>query len=419
MNISIAAFGSRGDVQPYLALGSGLQSVGFKVQILTDPTFKPFIQQMGLGFSPVSVSPQKALQEDVRQIGSNPIRLRRYIERQYKPLARQAFKEINQALPEADALLFSTLGFAAAHVAEAYQIPAIGAYLQPITPTRYFSSAAMSPPPDWIPLKEFYNWHSHRFSTRLFSLTVMNTLNECRVDILDLPPKPRSYYSTIDISDDHQILHGFSRHVVPKPPDWGDWLHVVGYWFLDEPPGWHPPLELVEFLDGGPAPVYVGFGSMIDFDPQEVTQLVVDALQGAGQRGILLGGWSDLGRKPLPDSVYRVDNIPHAWLFPRMAAVVHHGGAGTTAAGLRAGVPTVTVPYFGDQYFWGNRVFSLGAGPRPIPRQKLDPDRLVDAIRKAVHDQQIKRSAAELGQKIRREQVVKNAVTLIQDYLGH
>lgn len=226
----------------------------------------------------------------MRRIGSNPVRLRRYIERQYKPLSRQAIVEINEALPGADALLFSTLGFSAAHVAEAYQIPAIGAYLQPITPSQYFSSASTSPPPDWIPLKGFYNWHSHRFSTRLFSLTVMSTLNECRRDILDLPPKPRSYYSSIDISDHHQIIHGFSRHVVPKPPDWGDWLHVVGYWFLDEPADWHPPLELVKFLDAGPAPVYVGFGSMIDFDPDVVTRLVVDALQGAGQRGVLLGG---------------------------------------------------------------------------------------------------------------------------------
>ena len=148
-------------------------------------------------------------------------------------------------------------------------------------------------------------------------------------------------------------LYGFSPSVLPKPPDWGEDVHVTGYWFLDEDTSWTPPPALIDFLDRGPAPIYVGFGSMGSRKPEETADMVLQALAQTQQRAMLISGWGGLRKAALPDTVYMADSIPHAWLFSRVAAVVHHGGAGTVAAGLRAGVPSIVIPFFGDQPFLG------------------------------------------------------------------
>jgi UDP:flavonoid glycosyltransferase YjiC (YdhE family) len=214
------------------------------------------------------------------------------------------------------------------------------------------------------------------------------------------------------------VLYGYSPHVIPPPPDWGADTHVTGYWFLDPPSGWTPPPALHEFLAAGPPPVYVGFGSMSSRNPQATAKLVLDALGAAGQRAVLLAGWSGLRPADLPDSVLMVDSVPFAWLFPRMAAVVHHGGAGTTAAGLRAGVPSIVVPFFGDQPYWGRRVAELGVGPAPIPRKRLTVEVLAGAIDRAVTDPVLRRRAAELGVRIRVEDGVARAVGVVSTLAG-
>ena len=162
---------------------------------------------------------------------------------------------------------------------------------------------------------------------------------------------------------------------MPTPSDWGDWLHSTGYWWLDAP-DWSPSHELASFLASGPPPVYVGFGSMPS-GSSRTTALVLDALRADGQRGILSGRWDELPHRDVGDSVMTVHDVPHSWLFPRMAAVGHHSGAGTTAAALRAGVPPVNMPFMVDQPFGGERVQSLGAGPAPIPLKQLTADRLL------------------------------------------
>lgn len=210
------------------------------------------------------------------------------------------------------------------------------------------------------------------------------------------------------------VLYGFSPSVVPKPSDWDADVHVTGYWFLDSSEGWSPPDELEGFLMSGPPPVYIGFGSMGNRKPQETADLVVRALERCNQRAVLLSGWGGMQSEDLPDSMFMIDSIPHTWLFPRMAAIVHHGGAGTTAAGLRAGVPSIVVPFFGDQPFWGQRVMELGVGPAPVPRKSLTVERLASAIEKAVSDQEMHLRAAQLGEKIRAEDGVARAVEIIQ-----
>jgi UDP:flavonoid glycosyltransferase YjiC (YdhE family) len=213
-------------------------------------------------------------------------------------------------------------------------------------------------------------------------------------------------------------LYGYSPSVVPRPDDYPAWHHVSGYWFLDRDPSWSPPDTLVRFLEAGPKPISIGFGSMLGQDTEKLIDLAVRALQDSGQRAVLLGGWAVAGDLALPDSIFHIDAVPHDWLFPRMAAVVHHGGSGTTAAGLRAGVPSIVVPFFGDQPYWGRRVHALGVGPRPIQRKSLTVSKLAEAITMAVEDEGLRQNAAELGERIQAEDGVQSAVDFVSSTLS-
>jgi UDP:flavonoid glycosyltransferase YjiC (YdhE family) len=417
MKITIATVGSRGDVQPYVALGGGLKSAGHQVQIATDPLFQGFIEQAGLGFAAVAADPRTALQEDIRQIGSNPVHLLRWIDRQFAPLARQYFIDMQAACQDSEVVLVSALAFASMHVAQALGIPSLATYLYPVTPTHAFPSMAASNLPDWLATIGWVNWLSFRLYNLGFFRMTLPTVNQLRQEILDLAPIPWSYYTQIDISE-VPIIYGYSKHVLPKPVDWGDHSHVTGYWFVDDP-NWHPPDELNIFLDRESKPIYIGFGSMVDAEAKKTTEIVLEALQITGHRAILHGGWSDLGATQLPDEVYKVADIPHGWLFPRMAAIVHHGGAGTTAAALRAGVQSVIVPYFADQPFWARQVHQLGASPKPIPRKKLTAPNLARAIQEATQDEAIQQNSSLLREKIRAEDGVEQAVELIESYLKY
>jgi UDP:flavonoid glycosyltransferase YjiC (YdhE family) len=201
--------------------------------------------------------------------------------------------------------------------------------------------------------------------------------------------------------------------VVPRPPDWGEHIHITGYWYPEDET-WGPPDELRRFIEAGPPPVFIGFGSMPVSQPERTTSLVLEALKRAGQRAVLHTGWAGLGGD-LHDDVFQIEYAPYNWLFPRMAAVVHHGGSGTTASGLRAGVSTLIVPFLFDQSYWGRRVAALGAGPAPIPYKQLSVDRLAEGITRAVNDAAMRQRAASLGQKIRAEDGIAQARQIIED----
>ena len=215
------------------------------------------------------------------------------------------------------------------------------------------------------------------------------------------------------------MLSAYSPSIIPHPADWPESTHVTGYFFLDNQADWQPSPELKAFLEAGDPPVYIGFGSMAGRNPEQLAKLILEALAKSGQRGLLLTGWGGLRAELVPDNVFVLDSAPHSWLFPRMAAVVHHGGAGTTAEGLRAGVPSVIVPFVLDQPFWGARIKALGLGPDPIPQKKLTADRLANAIKIAVTDSNMKQRAHSYGAAIRAENGIGNAVKIIQQYLGN
>ena len=420
MRIAIITIGSRGDVQPYIALGQGLIKAGHTVRLATHQDFEVFVQSHGLEFWPIRGNSQEMMgsqeRRDVVEKG-NFIAI-------WKQMIRGAERAINEWMEDGlaacqgiDLLIASSVGLTVGvPVAEKNHLPLLQAHLFPTTPTRAFPSVLL---PQTLPnLGGAFNLLSSHLILQLGWLGARPMLNRTRKKILDLPPYSFAEPSQASRSKGFPMLYGFSPSVIPAPSDWSADDHVTGYWFLDPADDWTPPPDLLDFLQAGPPPVYIGFGSMGSRKPAETTDLVLQALAQTQQRAILLSGWGGMQKTDLPASVCMVDSIPHAWLFPRVAAVVHHGGAGTTAAGLRAGVPSIVIPFTTEQAFWGRRVHDLGVGPAPIPRSKLTVDRLAQAIQAAVTNTAMRQRAAELGSKIQAEDGIANAVEIIQRIEG-
>jgi UDP:flavonoid glycosyltransferase YjiC (YdhE family) len=294
-------------------------------------------------------------------------------------------------------------------IAEKLGIPAYPAYLQHVHTTAVYPSAMMPAAP-W--LGGVYNRLTYALGGELFWWAMRPIISAWRQERLGLPALPRRSQFAAWIREPKPCFYGFSPTVVPRPPEWGDHIHITGYWFLPAPASWQPPAGLADFLAAGPPPVFVGFGSMTGRNPEQMAELVLAALARSRQRGLLLTGWGGLKPGDLPGDVYAIEAAPFDWLFPRVAAVVHHGGAGTTGAGLAAGKPSIVVPFFADQHFWAWRVAALGAGPRPIPRRQLSAERLAAAITEVTTSPAIQARAAALGERIRAEDGVGTVVRL-------
>jgi UDP:flavonoid glycosyltransferase YjiC (YdhE family) len=303
------------------------------------------------------------------------------------------------ACEHADVIIYAPLAFAAPHIAERTGALAVLAPLVPLEPTRAFPDIG-APPWPW-PLGGLYNRLTRLAGEQATWQPFRRQVNRWRRSALEVGPAPLLGPYARQRRRHAPVLHGYSPSVLPKPPDWGAHVYVTGYWFPDPNPHWQPPAALARFLAAGAPPVYVGFGSLTDRDPAGLAQLAVTALRRAGCRGLLQRGWAGLAPAQDPeldgDDVLTVEEVPHDWLFPRLAAVVHHGGVGTTHTGLRAGIPAVVVAFFTDQPFWARRVAALGVGPAPVPRRQLTVDRLTAARRAATGNQAMHARAAALG----------------------
>lgn len=420
MRIVVPTTGSRGDVQPYIALGRELRRRGHSICLATHADFEELVRQHGLDFFPIEASGQALQSSDVGdrmlQAGDNTFTFLVAFARLRQPLVRQLMSACWQACAGADALVLSpTALFVSLSVAERLELPVCWTALQPTGVSRYQGSFLFPEAPDWLPGRSLYNMLTHLVSGEMLWQLMRPILNQARREVLDLPPWP-PWGPVAELRRPGLRLYGYSRHVVPPPPDWGPNHEVTGYWLLEDP-AYRPDPALEAFIKSGPPPVYVGFGSMHNRDPLQATQMVLDALQRSGQRGVLHTGWSGLAGVPRSEHVFPVQSVPHDWLFPRMAAIVHHGGAGTTGAALRAGVPALVVPFMSDQPFWARRVHALGAGPRPIPRRRLNTRRLAEGIRQAVEDQDLRQRAAQLGTLLDAEDGVTRAADLIEESL--
>jgi sterol 3beta-glucosyltransferase len=416
MRIAIIAPGSRGDVEPYIALAKGLEKAGHVVRLVTHQNFEMLVNSHGLEFWPVESNVQDIAQSKEMSGLLERGNFLAIMSQMAKEAQRGALALAGVGLAACNGmdLVLAGIGglFTGVSLAEKFGLPFLQAYYIPFTPTRAYPSFLFAKRPSW--LGGSFNLWSYHLARQIMWQGFRSADRLARQKVLGLPAAPFwGPYHTGRVQHS-PILYGFSPSVIPPPPDWDEDIHVTGYWFLDPAEGWTPPPALIEFLQAGPPPVYVGFGSMSSRKPEETADLVLQALAQTRQRAVILSGWSGLHTADLPDSALMVDSVPFSWLFPRVAAVVHHGGAGTTAAGLRAGVPSIVIPCFGDQPFWGQRVAELGVGPEPLPRKKLTVERLAHAIQEALSDQTMRQRAADLGSKIQAEDGIARAVAAVR-----
>lgn len=416
--ITIFGAGSQGDIQPCIRLGKGLQGAGLQVLLAAPQNFAGSIQAEGLPFHPLHGDVQQIMasetgQEFMDKGDTNPIRSILAMRKMLGPIAIQMAEDVLEACRDADALItlavFAPFGKT---VAEIRGIPLLLLEPTPVLPTGDF-------PAPGFPIQKNMGRLLNRFSGFAMLEVIWQWyrpfVNEFR-GRFGLRRSSGSDFHHILVST--PLLGAYSPSVIPHPQDWSDNVHITGYWFQDSQSTWKPSAELENFLAQGEPPVYVGFGSMAGRNPEHFARIVIEALEGSGERGVIATGWGGMNVMKVPKNVFVLDSAPHGWLFPRMSAVVHHGGAGTTAEGLRAGKPTVVVPFIVDQLFWGKRVQALGAGSKPIPAKGLTAAKLAEAIQGAVSDAEIRRRAESIGKVIRSEDGVGNAVKIVKGYLG-
>lgn len=415
---TMLTIGSRGDVQPYIALALRLMEDGHKCVIVTHDEFKSWIESYGI---------------EHRQAGGDPTALMK-LSTEHAMFSPGFFKEALggfrswldellvdawEACQDADVLIESPSAMAGVHIAEALgkkngkPVPYFRAFTMPWTRTSAYPQAFMVPQ---IEMGPSFNYSTYVLFDNIMWRASSGQINRWRKKYLDLKSTDQEHMSIGKVP----FLYNFSAAVVPKPLDWDDAISITGYWNLENSDmDWSPPPSLEAFMtqareDGRPL-VYIGFGSIIVPDPAAVTKSIVKGVEKAGVRAIIAKGWSSRDSKatgddePLPPSCYSVDKVPHGWLFPKIDAAMHHGGAGTTGASLRAGIPTLIKPWFGDQHFWARRVSNLGVGARV---SSLRSDDIADALIKTSNRIMIEK-AARIGERIRSESGVDAAMQAI------
>ncbi|GAA5094381.1 glycosyltransferase [Nocardia iowensis] len=407
--VVIVGIGSRGDIAPLTGIGVRLQQAGHQVVVAAPALFADLVSGCGLEFRQLDAD--LGIDADLSDV--NPLRA---LAAFWAPSGVRATGEgVLAALRDepADALLLSPLAELAGHpLAEAKGIPSVGVRLQPLSATAEYPPAVLGAWSAGAGGNRLAAGAGAWVVDRLYS----GVVGEFRRQ-LGLPKMSTRALRRRRTEAEWPVLHGYSTTVVPRPVDWRPNLEVVGYWWPARPKAWRPPAELVAFLDAGPAPVFVGFGSLVNTERQaaRLSDIVRRALRAAGVRGVIQAGWA--GLEAVDEGISTIGEVPHDWLFPRMAAVVHHCGAGTTAAGLRAGVPAIAVPAMGDQPFWARRLTELGVSVATIPHRKLTTDRLVSAIHTAVTDPSLQDNARQLADRIAVEDGAGQALTILETLL--
>jgi sterol 3beta-glucosyltransferase len=412
--IVVQAFGTHGDVAPFTGLGTRLRErLGVDVAIAAQLPYRELITRAGLEFRPLP----KDTERDTRESGYGQALIdgdRMIPSKAMMSAMREDLAGVGEAMAQtsgdADLLVLggpvgSLLGY---HVAEGLGIPSVGALLQPASPTADFA-----PPP--LTTRSFGRlgnrlvWRAAGVGERVYAPLIDNLRSN-----LGLPSCSRRDYQAARAAR-WPILYGFSPHVVPRPKDWRRGLDVTGFWWPATDPDWRPPPHLMQFLDAGPPPVFVGFGSTATAHSGELSEIVARALRIAGVRGVIQSGWAGLHADG--DDICTVDAVPHAWLFPRMAAVVHHGGAGTSAAALRTGRPSVPVAGIMDQPFWSSRLHMLGAATAPLRRIGLTAEGLAESISAASAGTSYRTAAQHYSTLIAEEDGADQAVRIIAERL--
>jgi sterol 3beta-glucosyltransferase len=412
MCIFIVTWGTDGDVRPYVSLALGLKKSGHEVRFLTTIKYQEFVLNYGIESISIGSNLDSSEEEESEAIFNFPT-LDTIIDSENE-LDNDFLDELWRVCQQAKAIIFTSAAFPCYYIADKLGIPCYPAPTQPFHQTRAFPHSLVA----MKSLGNVYNLFSYSFFDQVHWLFLRRQINQWREKTLNMPHLP-IWKGVVSQMQQQKIpvLYGYSPAFLPKPLDWPEWLEVTGYWFLDNPNNWQPPQDLLDFLADGSAPVYVGFGNKGRWEAEALTKLVLEALKISGQRGILLIGEDLSDDVNLPDYVFPIKWIPFDWLFPKVAAVVHHGGCGTVHTALRAGVPNIIIPHDSDNFFWGYRMAELGLAPFPIHINKLSPKRLAAAIKTAVSNQNIQIRVAALSKKVQAENGVQRAVEVIQKHL--
>ena len=403
MRIAVVAFDTRGGIEPYVALGVGLRHAGHDVRILAPEDAAPMVAAAGLPLAPLTANVADAVRASGGVTERGTVASQRLAVREMGSRIAGWTREALAAMDGVDLAVGGVGGMVVgAAPAERLGVPFVPAHLQPIGAPTGAYRGVLVPTPGWLgaPGRRL----GHHLTELALWMPFRGAMAAARRE-LGLSGRARA-------TDGQPVLYGFSPHVVPVPP--GDPpRHVTGYWRLPPGPGFNPPAGLETFL-AGPGPVVsIGFGSMASGDPAALHALVGEAVRRSGVRAVLVAGWGGLGAVPGSGELFSVDAVPYDWLFPRVAAAVHHGGAGTTGEAIRAGAPEIVVPFTVDQPFWASRVAALGVGPQPIPRRHLTTEALADALRRVVADEAMRARAAALGDLVRAEDGVAAAVEVL------
>lgn len=415
MRIAVLAYGSQGDVRPFVALGVALRAAGHDVWIVTDTGFRPMVEAAGLGYRPVQGDVQALLKQrdGLSAMTGNPLRALRLMRRLTRELAPVWARDTLAACDGSEALVAgNAAAFMAAAIAGQRRLPLVQGWLQPIAPTGDFTSPLVPP----LRLSGGAARLTHHLFRRLVWLAARTAAHELR-DRIGLPRWPGATAAWAAL-ETVPAFCAVSPTLVPRPADWRPTAAMTGFLFLDA--AQEPDPALRAFVEAAEPPVYLGFGSMVARHPVQAAEACVAALRRLERRAVVATGWGGLDPAPLLAArdrgmqLHVTEAVPHTWLLPRVAACVHHGGAGTTAAAARAGVPSVVVPFLGDQFFWAARLLAAGAAPPPVPIRRLTAGRLETALAQALGNAAMRDRAAVLGQAIRSEGGMAGAVAVVE-----
>ena len=415
MRATVICIDTRGGVQPYLALAVGLNRAGHTAVIVAPEGYRDFIESAGVVCRGISGDMQADLQRpEVAAVIEKGFRATHKLMVEHAATGmRNQTRECLAACAGADVILAGFGGMLVGEgVAEKLGVPLVQAHVQPLTPTPAFPGVIC--PARLRSAGGLVNRVSHAVSRQVFWQPLRGAVNAARKEVLGLAPARFWGNAGRVRTADDLVLYGYSPSVLPRHGDWPAGIRVTGYWFLDHATDYSPPAGLAEFLAAGPPPVCVGFGSMSSRNAEATTRLALDAAERSGQRVVLLAGWGGMTSADVPDWAYLTESVPHSWLFPRMSLAVHHGGAGTTGAALRAGIPQVVVPFAADQTFWGWLVSSRGLGACPGPRKSLTAAKLADAISTTLANRNLIARAKAVGGLVRAEDGVREAVAALE-----
>jgi UDP:flavonoid glycosyltransferase YjiC (YdhE family) len=411
--ITLLTSGTRGDVTPYIALGLGLRDAGYKVRIAAPIGFAPLVEKSGLTFAPFEGNPSDLMLEQGdqtpftfgRDFAASIRNTNNYL-RRARPLYRRMFHTAAEACRGSDMLIYGLPSIWGAHIAEGLSIPAVRAVLQPLAPTREFPSTLL---PFRFSSFGIGNWLSHWAVTQSIWHSWRGEINRARHADFGLGPAHWLDPSLRADSAEPVTLNGFSEHIVPRPKDWNQKQFITGYWNYSSPV-WTPSKELVQFISTENT-VAVGFGS--PGTKNAALKILEDALDLSGARAVLTipAKWHGEIKSR---NIFPVEYAPHDWLYRHVQVAVHHGGAGTTSASLHAGITTITMPLAIDQFFWGERVYKIGAGPKPIPQRTLNAEGLANAIQESLRDRSMHEKAKAISARLFTENGIQTAVSLIR-----